>query len=110
MLSKEETRRKIEAFEAGTSSDLTGVPDVTAEKLKARRDALEASRSSYEADQAAKGEERSETLRLGFIASGGTNAQWAKEGGAIVAADRAERARTAAAAPKSLIPSDQFLN
>lgn len=94
-LSLDETRRKIDAYTAGTSNDLAGISEPTVEKLKGERAQREAMRQTYEAKQAEAAKQREDMLRGRYLSSGGTLDGWKRDRDRVLSDDAVNRMRTA---------------
>lgn len=92
-LSVRESQDKIAAYEAGTSNDLSGVSDSTAERLRSERSRREELRQSFEARQAAEAERREAMTRARYLASGNTEADWARDKARVLSDDAMARMR-----------------
>lgn len=107
-LTAAEVGAKIRAYETGESNDLTGVHELTADRLRAQRAKREELHRAFEAGQAEAAKEREARLRADYLSvPGNAESGWQRDKARILADDAIGRMR--AAQGGSLIAPHEFL-
>jgi len=106
-LSPNEVHAKIAAYEAGTSSDLAGIAELTADRLRAERAKREELHRVFDAKQAEAAKEREAMAKARYLAAGNSESNWTRDRDRVLGDEAMARMR--AKQGGSLIAPHEFL-